>query len=390
LVRIESSERIIAGVSAFGFGGSNAHAVLRELPQAVLLHESSVPALVLCSAASISALQQFVNDQPQTWTPFTNVRQPIATVNLDESTPLKAFSAGSQSAALDKMRAWACSHLPDDMADASPSAYPRGEIVFVFAGQGTHWSGMAINLIEPFPQFKAFLEECATVLSGFPGNENFNLMKELQASPETSLIMKRPAVARQACVAVSTSLCRLLNSLGVKPQAVLGHSFGDIAAGFAAGNFSLKDALQIANLQAAAIDKICFSGRMLAVRQSVTACKALLENFTGLAIACLNGPESCVISGKTEMIESVHSYLKFQTDVKCKILDSDVAFHHPDLVNIADEMTSSMERARIRFSLGNVPVFTGISEHVQDFLFESYFTTNLSLPVDFNSALSSV
>jgi acyl transferase domain-containing protein len=137
----------------------------------------------------------------------------------------------------------------------------HGKVVFVFPGQGSQWEEMALSLLDSSPVFRTQLEACERALAP---HVDWSLLAVLRRD-EGAASLDRVDVVQPALFAVMVSLAALWRSLGVEPDAVVGHSQGEIAAAFVAGALSLEDAAQIAALRSKALTSVAGKGAMAAV-----------------------------------------------------------------------------------------------------------------------------
>ncbi|WP_158713914.1 acyltransferase domain-containing protein, partial [Streptomyces seoulensis] len=133
--------------------------------------------------------------------------------------------------------------------------------VFVFPGQGSQWRGMAVGLVEVSPVFAARLGECERALVPFTGWSLLDVLRGVEGAPG----LDRVDVVQPALWAVMVSLAALWRSVGVEPDAVVGHSQGEIAAAVVSGALSLEDAAKVVALRSRAIVRLAGSGGMVSV-----------------------------------------------------------------------------------------------------------------------------
>ncbi|WP_037640536.1 acyltransferase domain-containing protein, partial [Streptomyces flavochromogenes] len=179
-----------------------------------------------------------------------------------------------------------------------------GRTVLVFPGQGSQWGAMARELYASAPVFRDRLEECAKALSAFV---EWDLL-EVLLSDDGGVLLSRVDVVQPALFAVMVSLAALWGAHGVRPDAVVGHSQGEIAAACVAGALSLEDAARVVALRSQAIRVLAGRGGMVSVALSVGEVRPRLERWGGdVGIAAVNGPVSTVVSGSAGALDELQA-----------------------------------------------------------------------------------
>uniref|UniRef100_UPI0032E36169 type I polyketide synthase n=1 Tax=Streptomyces sp. NA07423 TaxID=3042026 RepID=UPI0032E36169 len=285
-----------AAVSSFGVSGTNAHVIL-EAPPAEPPAEappSGQRLLWPLSAQSPEALREQAR------------RLADAASGLDPADLSHSLVAGR--AAL-RHRAAVVGTTTDDLRRglaALLAGEPAGHLalgeaadspsaVFVFPGQGSQWAGMAVELLESSPVFAARFAECERALSPFV---DWSLVDVVRAGD-----FGRVDVVQPVLWAVMVSLAALWESVGVRPDAVVGHSQGEIAAAVVAGALSLEDGARVVALRSKAIAGLVGRGGMVSVPLPVGEVRSLLPE--GVSVAAVNGPSSVVVSGDVAGLEEM-------------------------------------------------------------------------------------
>ncbi len=344
----------IAGVSSFGWSGTNAHVILEE---AVLDQGSSDVAapwqLFVVSAKTASALE-------------TQTQQLATYIKEHPSTNLAdiAYSYQTSRSALTYRRAI----IGRDAADAlrtlengdpqrifNGSYQSRPSVTFMFPGLGDHYAQMGWQLYQSEPVFRQAIDECAEILQQllqrdirdllYPGRDQIqagghhtNEFATLTGSaPDLRQMLKRDAshghttenelyqtqFAHPVLFAVEYALAQLWISWGVQPQAMIGYSLGEYVAVCLAGVLDLHDVLHLVALRARLIQALP-SGSMMAVALPEEQVLPLLG--TELSLAAVNGPRMCVVGGPTAAVQSLESSL-LEQGVACQRLQTSHAFH---------------------------------------------------------------
>ncbi|WP_283781933.1 type I polyketide synthase [Streptomyces kronopolitis] len=235
-----------------------------------------------------------------------------------------------------------------DAAVRAGSSGP-GSAVFVFPGQGAQWVGMARELAATAPVFRDKLAECARELRPFV---DFELDDVLSGA----LPLERVEVIQPALFAVMVSLAELWRSNGVTPAAVVGHSFGEIAAVTAAGALTLADGARLVAAVSKALARLQGNGEMVAVALPAEQVTALVDEWDlDLDIAVVNGPGSTVVAGTTESATTLLERLRAR-DVRAALLPIGIAGHSWRMEPAHEYLVR--EAAAVRPRATRIPVYT--------------------------------
>ncbi|XVV32840.1 SDR family NAD(P)-dependent oxidoreductase (plasmid) [Streptomyces sp. CA-100214] len=329
-----------AGVSSFGVSGTNAHVILEQAPAAESVESVEetagirelpvVPLLV--SAKTRGALRE----------QQARVR---ALLDQDPSPrPLDvAYSLATGRSALE--------HRSVTLGEVTlEGAVPEssGQTVLMFPGQGTQWAGMGRELLDSSPVFAARMEECAAALEPFVDFDPVEVLRSGAA-------LERVEVIQPVTWAVMVSLAELWRSVGVVPDAVVGHSQGEIAAAAVSGALSMEDAARVVALRAQVIGReLAGLGGMASISLPRTDVEARLVGWEGrLDVAAVNGPSSTVVAGDADAI--VEFVAACQADeVRARQVPVDYASHSAHVERIEAELHAVLapitpRRARIPF-----------------------------------------
>ena len=237
-----------------------------------------------------------------------------------------------------------------------PTAKPK--VAFVFTGQGSQYAAMGKQLFETSPQFQTCIKhyDAISVNQGFP---SFQPLIDGSVSDIQTL---SPMVVQLGAICVQISLFELLNSWGIRPTVVVGHSLGEYAALCAAGVLSISDTISIVGQRARLLEEKCHAGShcMLAVKGSVASIGHLLDGQT-FEIACINAPEETVISGTNINIDLLSEDLKAR-GFKSTKLAVPFAFHSAQVEPILDEL-EALARG-ITFKAPTVPIISPLINDV--------------------------
>ncbi|WP_206791055.1 type I polyketide synthase [Amycolatopsis sp. MtRt-6] len=359
-----------AGVSSFGVSGTNAHLILEEAPaeEPVTTPEAAVVPLVV-SARS----QEALTGQAERLASFlegdvslTEVAAALVSRRavLDERA---VVVAGSRAEAVAGLRA----------LNPAGSATP-GKVVWVFPGQGTQWAGMGRELLESSPVFAERIAECAAALESWI---DWSLLDVLRGEGD----LDRVDVLQPACFAVMVGLAAVWESVGVRPDAVVGHSQGEIAAACVSGALSLEDAAKVVALRSQAIAaELSGRGGMASVALGEDDVVEWLAD--GVEVAAVNGPASVVIAGDAQALDGTLERLAAQ-GIRVRRVAVDYASHTRHVEDIRDTLAETL--AGIDAQAPAVPFYSTVtSEWIRDagVLDGGYWYRNLRNQVRFGAA----
>ncbi|MEU8576909.1 SDR family NAD(P)-dependent oxidoreductase [Streptomyces asoensis] len=388
-----------AGVSAFGISGTNAHVILEEAPQHTLLPDDGPPAgggpdgalpgrdgsRPLCfplSARGLTALRgqaarlaRAVGEHPQ-WPPAA-----VAATLAHHRTHF-GHRAVVQAADREELLA-ALGELADGRSDpdrtAGPAeALPGGKVAFVFPGQGAQWTGMARDLLAHDPVFADELDRCDGALRPFT---EWSVAAVLRGDPG-SPSLDRVDVVQPALFAVMVSLAAVWRARGVRPDAVVGHSQGEVAAACVAGALSLSDAAAVVALRARALTTLSGTGAMAVVGLPGAEVEERLAGLGGgVCVAAVNSGRSTVVAGEPGPLLGLIEDLE-REQVFVRRLDVDYASHSARVEPVRDRILDELDG--VTASPGSVAWYSTVTgEPVTEELEAGYWYTNLREPVRF-------
>ncbi|HSS77881.1 MAG TPA: SDR family NAD(P)-dependent oxidoreductase, partial [Thermoanaerobaculia bacterium] len=320
----------LAGVSSFGFGGTNAHVVLAEAPpraEPSISSAADAGVLLPLSAHSEEALRARARDllawvQAQPDLAFADLAYTLgerrAHLDFRLSVP-----AASRDEAIAGIEAFLAGQPRRGLATGRRLLGERPGTVFVFCGQGPQRARMGLELADREPAFRAALEECDRHIRRFG---SFSVL-DLLAAPDAEARLADTSVAQPALFALQVALAALWRAWGIVPGAVVGHSAGEVAAAHVAGVLDLENAARLAVERGRTMQRAAGRGRMAAVALSPEeAREALAGHGERLVIAAVNAPRSVVLSGEEAALEAVLADLD-RRQVWHHRLPVDFAFH---------------------------------------------------------------
>ncbi|HVK68394.1 MAG TPA: SDR family NAD(P)-dependent oxidoreductase, partial [Polyangium sp.] len=269
------------------------------------------------------------------------------------------------------------------VATGQVQPWARPKVVFVYPGQGSQWAGMGRALLATEPVFRAALEACDTLVRRYAG---FSLMDELLAPEETSRL-EETEVAQPALFAIEVALSALFASWGVRPDAVIGHSVGEVAAAHVAGALSLPEAVRLVCLRGRVMQRATGLGKMAAVALPEAEARRALEGHEDLlSIAAVNDPGSVVLSGEAVALEQVLTQLR-QQNVRCRMLPVHYAFHSQQMDVFAGELGQTLGALETRPA--ELVMYSSVSGAgvPGEALDAAYWARNVREPVHFARAI---
>ncbi|CCH32770.1 type I polyketide synthase [Actinosynnema sp. NPDC047251] len=384
-----------AGVSSFGFGGTVAHVVLEEAPPVRPYPGSAPPrvegsVLLPLSARSPEALRQ-------------TARRYLDVLTGDGGADLAdlSYTAGSRRshhrhrlAVVSGSRADAAARLRAFLAgDPAPGAISgdsgrrrHRRLVFVCSGQGPVWWPLDPELREE-PALLAALEECDRLVRAEAG---WSVLEQLWADEKTSRLTE-PDFCQPALFSLQVALAALWRSRGVVPDAVVGHSMGEVAAAHLSGALGLEDAVRVICRRGRAIRTVSGRGRMAVVELPVAAVREELRGLEGrVSVAAVNAPTSTVISGDPDAVERVTARLEARGTF-CRVLRSvDFASHSPQMDPLVDDLADAL--CGLRPTPPRLPMYSTVTGRRDDprALDGGYWAQNIREPVLFAPAVEAL
>ncbi|MEV5597082.1 type I polyketide synthase [Streptomyces sp. NPDC052496] len=348
-----------AAVSSFGISGSNAHVILEQAPDpvedtAARSGEAAAPPLpavpVVLSARSEDALRaqaarvlDLLTADPGAPAGLLDLGFSLATTRSHHRHRAVLLPEGRQNL-LDGLRALA-EHTDGPSAVRGRAA--EGRSAFLFAGQGSQRPGMGRELYRLFPAFAAAFDAVCAELDPRLGRP----LREVVLAPEGSAegeLLARTEYTQPALFAYEVALFRLFDSWGIKPDVVIGHSVGALAAVHAAGVLSLADAAELAVARGRIMQRLPEGGAMVALRTDEETAAALIAGRTErISVAAVNGPSATVLSGDRQDLVAVVAEFE-DSGGKATWLKVSHAFHSPLMEPALDELRAVVERLTFR------------------------------------------
>lgn len=343
-----------------------------EAPTALLLTARSPEALRLRAGALADALGRGGDLDDLAWT--LAVRQ--------QHHPERLALTGDRAALVEALEAFAAEAAAPRAAVGRVEG-PAPRVVFVFPGQGSQWLGMGRELLDAEPAFRAALEACDAAIGRLGGP---SVIEELRAAPEASR-MAEIGVVQPVLFAVEVALAALWRSWGVEPDAVVGHSMGEVAAACVAGALTLEDAAAVIVRRSRLLQRVSGQGAMLLTELTqAEAEQALIGLEQLIGLASNNGPRSTVLAGRSEALSELAEALE-RRGVFCRPIKVDVASHSPQMDPLLPELRAAL--ADLRPQAGAIPLRSTVrgGAVAGGDLDAEYWCANLRQPVRFSEVV---
>ncbi|MDF5727709.1 MAG: type I polyketide synthase, partial [Rhizonema sp. PD38] len=385
--------RRIAGVSAFGASGTNAHLILEQAPTTSLptipVNSTERPLHVLSlSAKTEQALKQLASDYE--FHLATHPEQSFGDVCFTANTGRSQFPhrlsivAASAEEAHDRLASWKAG-ATNILGVWQGQQLAQPKIAFLFAGQGSQQAGMGKELYSTQPTFKAAIDKCAEILQPII---DVPLLELLWG--ESSHLLNQTAYTQPAIFAIEYALYQLWRSWGIQPDAVLGHSVGEYIAACVAGVFSLEDGLKLIAIRAKLMQALPAGGAMAAVLVEKHQLLETLAHYADeVSIAAYNGPSSFTIAGPFAAVEAICQSIVAKGG-KTKRLSVSHAFHSSLMEPMLTEFAAIA--SQINYHHPRIPLIANRTGKVArgEIATPEYWVRHVREPVFFNTSINTL
>jgi acyl transferase domain-containing protein len=397
--RLESSDRpLTVGVNSFGAGGTNAHVVLQQMPatskrrgestpldetapaRATLyvlssVHRDSLPTLALQHADFLHGSQARLDDIA--FSAFTR---------RSHYAHLVAVVGETRQDVEDKLRKFAAGQVDPTILTETIKRNDHPKVAFVFSGQGGQWACMGLQLMQREPVFRHWMETIDALFHQIAGwSQIAELQKEASESRVNDTVIVQPTV-----MAIQIALVKLYEHYGIRPAGIVGHSIGEVAAGFAAGALTLEQAVEVIFHRSQAQDQVSGKGGMLAVGLSLDEARKLIEFYEGrVSIGVVNGPEMLTLSGDAVPLQQIAEILETR-GIFNRPVNVQVAYHSHHMDSIKETMLESL--AHVEGAEATTPLYSTVSGQRENgvHMNAEYWFQNARQPVLFTDALNTM
>uniref|UniRef100_H3D808 Ketosynthase family 3 (KS3) domain-containing protein n=1 Tax=Tetraodon nigroviridis TaxID=99883 RepID=H3D808_TETNG len=384
--KLEGSERV-AGINSFGFGGTNAHAIVKEFRQtdSPTQIQNGCPSLFIVSAASEKSLHLCI----------TNAQQRLCAAETVDFQALSYTSACRRSHSRHKYRkSFSASSLSDLKRQLTSSLKTKTEstrsdvqLGFVFCGNGVAYKGMCKQLIR-VPAFRDKIKQVESILQ----HHNSICISQWFTGEDENDDATTPSAVQPLLFAIQVGLVAALKHWGVTPDFVIGHSVGEVAAAHCSGLLSLEDAVKVLHLRSTFQNKVTGGKMLLVSNVSVEEVLETLPEFSGrVCVAAFNSPQSCTLSGDADAVDSLREKLRVvfsERSLFLHELDVPAAYHSHMMDPILDDIEKSIDLLRAENKQCELySTVTGRSYSDGDFSTGRYWARNIREPVLFEQTL---
>ena len=348
----------LAGVSSFGFGGTNAHIVLEEAPELALpKNRTEIQNYIIAiSAKNKTALSDLLREYVKYLD--NNDTKLLHDISFSINTGRKHF--GNRIALLVKNNKELKEKLIDALNGKSAAKVfksniekVKGKIAFLFTGQGSQYFGMGKQLYNTQPIFKEIVDKCNDIVRN---NNSFSIVELLfneQTNPDD---VHQTQYTQPLLFTIEYALAKLWESWGIRPDAVIGHSIGEITAACYTGVLTLEDALKLVVTRANYMQSLPRNGKMVVIYSSPEGIRPLLREYEDvISISVVNGPQNIVVSGLSSAIDEFVMLVE-QNGIKTKQLKTSHAFHSHLMEPILDSFEKDIKN--IEFKLPTIPLIS--------------------------------
>lgn len=352
----DEARPLIAGVSSFGIGGSNAHVVLSDVPATEAQSEETVEDAVATSthvlplSARKSAALRELADRYHTCliapdAPTLSSLCYTAGTRREQFEHRLACVAGTREELAEQLRSYADGEVHPNSRYGTIRLGRSEDLVFVFSGQGTHWPEMGRDLLEKAPAFRDTLEACDERLGELV---DYSLI-DLLTGNDTTTDINDTEVAQPAIFAIQVALAALWRNRGVVPDVIVGQSLGEVAAAHVAGALSLSEAVSVVVHRSRLMKSVAGRGKTAVVGLPMEQAKLVLTGFdTRLSVAGSSSPQTSVLSGDPDALDQIIASLQ-QQGIFCRALRGvDIAFHSPHMDPLKETLREALQHLEPR------------------------------------------
>ncbi|WP_354384364.1 type I polyketide synthase [Streptomyces sp. PvR034] len=385
---------LVAGVSSFGLGGTNAHVVVEQAPVVRPAPVATPGPVGVAAGGGVVPWALSGRSAEALRAQAVRLREFVASASADVSLVDVGHSLVSSRAGLEH-RAVVLGSDREELL-AALAAVAAGEpaegvvsgvradredgVVFVFPGQGAQWAGMAVGLLDSSPVFAERFGECAAALTAYVDWVPVDVLREREGAPS----LDRVDVVQPMLWAVMVSLAAVWRAHGVEPAAVVGHSQGELAAAVVAGVLSVEDGARIVALRSQLIGReLAGQGGMVSVPVGEAAAEELIEPWSGrVSVATINGPRSTVVAGEAAALDELMAVCE-RDGVRARRIPVDYGSHTPQVEQLREALLELA--APVVPRAGDVPMYSTVTGGVLEAgaADAEYWFRNLRQPVRF-------
>lgn len=386
----ENGQDTSAGVSSFGFGGTNVHMVLSRVGQqeAVDLDNTETSQsfyLLPLSAKTNEGLRSLAGDFEELLSEDVNAGDICysAAVRRNHFEHRLIVLGNSGKELRQSLQSLERKENSPSLLLGSDSSGVGKKLVFVFPGQGGQWLGMGRELMKLEPIFRETIERCSQLIQKDFGWSLIDLLNTEESSHSDDIGFVQPAL-----FSLQVALAEQWKAWNITPDAVVGHSMGEVAAACLAGILSLEDGIKIICYRSQLLRKFRGKGSMMVTELSREQAEILLEEReSDVSIAALNSPHSTVLAGDPKSINKIITELEHE-NLFCQLVKVDIASHHSQMDACKPDLVKDLSGLRPKSA--KIPMYstvTGTLDH--NLVFNAdYWMDNLRKPVLFSDSIT--
>ena len=374
-----------AAVSSFGFGGTNAHVVLEQGPDPSPPEPAAPPTVTTLvvtgkTTARVAALAMSLAD----WLADAGAQLPLADVahtlnhHRAQHEIFATVSASDHASAVAGLRALAAGQSAIGVVGPHEGSCGSGT-VFVYSGQGSQWAGMGRLLLADEPVFAAAVDELEPV---FVAELGFSLYDVLaNAEPVEGSVRVQSVI-----VGMQLALTALWRSYGIEPDAVIGHSMGEVTAAVVSGALTPEEGLRVIAVRSRLMSELTDKGAVALLELDAPAAEALIADFPGVTVSVYSSPRQTVVAGPTESVEAVIAAARAQNTFARRV-NMEVASHTAMMDPILPELREQL--ADLAPKAPRIPVISTVENASAATLFDvDHWVANVRNPVRFSQAVA--
>ncbi|OBK32122.1 polyketide synthase [Mycobacterium sp. 1245111.1] len=374
-----------AGISSFGFGGTNAHAVIEQAPPAMPVIRETDPAVatlvvsgksperISLQAASLASWLQGAGAEVR----LADVAHTLS-YHRERHAQFATVCVRDRAQAVELLQALADGRAAEGVV--GPHAGPCSPgTVFVFSGQGSHWAGMGRQLLADEPVFAEAIAELDPI---FVEQVGFSLQKIIADGEAIS----GDAQVQPVLMGLQLALTELWRSYGVHPDAVIGHSMGEVTAAVVAGALSVVDGLRVIAIRSKLMSKLAGQGAVALLKLDAEATEALLADYPEVSVAGYISPRETVVAGPVAPVDAAIAAVSAQNKFARRV-NMEVASHTAFMDPILGELRSALED--LTPEIPTIPFYSTAMEGFQSPMLDAdYWVANVRQPARLSQAVA--
>ncbi len=391
LEQLPEGKESYASINSFGFGGTNAHVLLKQATNEVKVEKAKIKRknsfLFPITAKSKNSLVQRVADYrkyiQKNPDKLAEILSNVAHRRSLHSNRLGVF-ATSQEDLIDKLEAFEEDIMIKGISYGTALS-KKPKVAYVYTGMGPQWWKMGRELMEKEPIFLDAIKECDRYFKEIAG---WSILEELKKPEEISKVTQTN-VAQTANFVIQVGLTKMLEYYGIQPDAVVGHSVGEVTSLYVSGALSLEDALLVSYHRSRLQHTTAGSGGMLAVGLSEEELETTLEKYEGVSVAAVNSNKAVTLAGDQKSLDALAEKFK-SMEVFHRMLTVEVPYHSPMMDPIKEELLESLNTLQGKETSINLYSTVTATKITGTEIDNNYWWRNVREPVRFAKTFESL